>query len=116
MRPFAILMRLMLCLALLANGTVSAFANTRMASHAVQPPCHEMAMGDHASPPPASHDECCPPGACLCACVAQVATLPVFEFGVVAFAHAPPVAMSQASHASPALANPIRPPIGQAVA
>ncbi|MGO4549795.1 CopL family metal-binding regulatory protein [Lysobacter sp. 2RAF19] len=121
MRPLPCLLRLLLCLALLANGTTTAFANARMAlsdvatstQHAA-PPCHEAtAAHDAPAAPSASHADCCPPGACMCSCIAQAATLPMP--GIVAWMPRPAsvsVAARDASRASPALPNLIRPPIG----
>ncbi|MUV14789.1 CopL family metal-binding regulatory protein [Noviluteimonas gilva] len=119
MRPFPFLLRILLCLSLLANGTATAFANARMVSEGVAQqvaaPCHEMAATHDAPPaaPPASHDDCCPPGACLCSCLANATALPANH--VIA---APPrnavlsFESRKPSHASPLLANLIRPPIG----
>ena len=119
MRPLSCLLRILLCLSLLANGTATAFANARMGSEGVAQqaaaPCHErMAMHD-APPaaPPASHDDCCPPGACLCSCVANATALPMGH--AIAMPPRPAVlsfASHKPSHASPLLANLIRPPIG----
>jgi hypothetical protein len=121
MRPLPCLLRILLCLALLANGTVAAFANTRMASEAVAgqgaaAPCHDEMASMHDAPPvapPGSHDDCCPPGACLCSCVANASAIAI-SYDVASTprpAVAPPVA-HDASRASPLLANLIRPPIG----
>src|SRR5688500_3820217 len=89
MRPRSILLRLLLCLVLLANGASAAFANTRMAVEAgattaallageeIGPPCHDMGtdlstVADFDAPSsPASPTDCCQPGACLCSCLAQ---------------------------------------------
>ena len=119
MRPLPCLLRILLCLALLANGTGAAFANTRMASEAVAGqgavPCHEMATMHDAPPvaPPDSHEDCCPPGACLCSCVANASAIAISC--VVASTPRPAVLLAvphDASRASPLLAHLIRPPIG----
>ena len=49
MRPLPCLLRILLCLALLANGTAAAFANARMASEAV--------AGQGAAPLPRDGDD-----------------------------------------------------------
>src|SRR5690349_19760069 len=95
----AILLRLLLCIALAANGASAVYASTMMdasfaASQDGAAPCHDMpSMDAHHAAAPASmpaHDDCCPPGACLCSCVAQAQ-------GLVAL---PAVAASMQSHAS----------------
>jgi hypothetical protein len=129
----AILLRLLLCLALVANGTSAVYASTMMAvgagmaattavEAAAQPPCHDMpamshaarAADDHVAPvPPLSHDDCCPPGACLCSCVSQAPTILAFgAFALPLRPSAAPAAALRVSFASPALPHLIRPPIG----
>jgi hypothetical protein len=132
MRPRSLLLRLLLCIALVANGTSAVYASTLMtagagtdataaASHDAEPPCHDMpamthaAMAaDHDTPAaPVSHDDCCPPGACLCSCVSHAPTLPAFGvFALPARPSAAPVAALRVAFASPALPHLIRPPIG----
>ena len=130
MRPRSILIRLLLCIALLANGTTAVFANTRMAFEGVAapaaahddaaPPCHEMAGMEQATPThddspakSASHADCCPPGACLCSCVSQgAAILTIHALALTALPTAAPTRPPLVSRASPALQHPIRPPIG----
>jgi hypothetical protein len=146
MRLRAILLRLLLCIALVANGTSAVYASTMMAFDAgmaataaaekdAEPPCPEMpamthgAMAaDHDMPamthaataanhdapaPPASHSDCCPPGACLCSCVSHAPTIPAFgAFAISVRPSAAPVAALRVSFASPALPHLIRPPIG----
>ncbi|MGO4551443.1 CopL family metal-binding regulatory protein [Lysobacter sp. 2RAF19] len=132
MRLRAILLRLLLCVALVANGTSAVYASTMMAfgagmdataaaSQDSKPPCDDMpAMAhaatatDHGAPaPPVSHDDCCPPGACLCSCVSHAPTIPAFgAFAIPVRPSAAPVAVLRISFASPALPHLIRPPIG----
>ena len=137
MRPRSILVHLLLCLALLANGTTAAFANARMAfegaavptaGHAAPTaahddaaaPCHDMAAMEqaatahHATPAgSSSHSDCCPPGACLCNCVSQgAAILTVHALALAALRSLAPTVPPHVSIASPALQHPIRPPIG----
>lgn len=119
MRFRFLLLRVLLCLALLANGTTAVFANARMAldvdtAMAMQhdgaaPPCHDEAQQQQ----PASHDDCCGTGACLCSCVGTATAF--FALDALALTRlpaTPPAAMPVASRASPALQHPIRPPIG----
>ena len=131
MRFRSIFLRLLLCLALVANGTSVAYASARMAfdggmsttapEQEAEPPCHDMAAmqigvmvagsGTHA--PAGSHNDCCPPGACLCSCVSHALTiLPVHAFVLTTQPAASPVSVLRSSHASPALPHLIRPPIG----
>ena len=126
MHSRAILLRLLLCLVLVANGTTAAFANVRMAmmdsAAATQqddaPPCHDMQADDaatmeHATPSPDSHGDCCG-SACLCDCLAHATAffLTVDALELAARPAAPPVSAPQQSRAAPALPHPIRPPIG----
>ena len=132
MRLRAILLRLLLCLALVANGTSAVYASARMAfdggmsttaiGREAEPPCHDMAAmqdgvmvadtGTHA-PPAGSHDDCCPPGACLCSCVSHAPSiLTVHAVALTTGPAASPVSALLSSHASPALLHLIRPPIG----
>ncbi|MUV15421.1 CopL family metal-binding regulatory protein [Lysobacter sp. HX-5-24] len=130
----AILLRLLLCIALVANGTSAVYASTLMASGAgmvttsdvtqsADQPCPDMQSMTHAamtadhdapmSSTPPSHDDCCPPGACLCSCVSHVPTiLSVQSFATQSGASPAPVAALRVSFASRALPNLIRPPIG----
>jgi hypothetical protein len=131
MRFRSILLRLLLCLALVANGTSAVYASTMMgagagmdataaASNDAAPPCDDMpAMAhsampaDHDAPaPPVSHEDCCPPGACLCSCVSHAPTIPAFgAFAILVRPWAAPVAALRVWFASPALSHLIRPPI-----
>ena len=132
MRFRAILLRLLLCIALVANGTSAVYASTMMAAgtgiaataaapQGAAPPCHDMpamahaAMAaDHVAPaPPVSHDDCCPPGACLCSCVSHAPTILASEaFALPMRPSAAPDATLRVAFARLALPNPIRPPIG----
>ena len=123
-----ILLRLLLCVALLLNGTASAMAAARMAIPAAEPqgmamqsaaPCHDMATMDHAAEPAQASQgsdpapDCCTSGICQCTCVhaAQIA-LP-FVLAPAFDARGARIALSMpAGHAQPALPHPIRPPIG----
>ena len=130
----SVLLRLLLSLALVANGTTAAFANACVAFEAditsavagateSEPPCHDMAaMGgptdqgaaaDHAAAPPApAHDDCCT-GACLCNCLAHVtAFLAVDALGISPPAATQPASTQESLLANPDLRHPIRPPIG----
>jgi hypothetical protein len=134
MRPRSILIRLLLSLALVANGTTAAFANACMAFEAditpavagatePEPPCHDMApmagptdqgaAADHdAAPPAPGHDDCCT-GACLCSCLAHAtAFLAVDAPDVSAPAATQPASTQRSLLANPDLRHPIRPPIG----
>ena len=124
-----VLLRLLLCLALLLNGTASAMAAARMAIPHAEPqgrtmqsaaPCHDMAMVDQAAAstdraPEDGHPapDCCESGICQCACVhaAQPAVPAMPAPGFIAGGSRPAQAMP-AGHADPALPHPVRPPIG----
>ena len=125
MRPFPLLLRLLLCLAILANGIASAQAGVRMlgahaAPVAVQAAaeaassCHETA--DAVAPDaPSAHErgDCCRDGGCDCTC-----PVPLFEALLVPVLAGPPVATqataprAPARRAAPRLPHLIRPPIG----
>lgn len=125
-----VLLRLLLCLALICNGAASAMASARMAMPATaqehmalpsDPPCHEMAAMDHATDatpaktPQDGHPapDCCQSGTCQCACVhaAQVALPSTLALGFVT--GGPRIAQPmRAGHSEPALPHLIRPPIG----
>jgi hypothetical protein len=122
MRFRSLLLRVLLCLALLANGTTAVFASARMAldadmamamQHDAASPCHDEANDEAPKQHPASHDDCCGTGACLCSCVAHVpAFLAVDALLLTPPRAAPPVSAPHVSRANPALQHPIRPPIG----
>jgi len=120
----AILLRLALCVALVANGTATAMAGVRMAAPAAQHAdhCHDAATASDESGatlehphPGAKHDACCRAGACACHCLPQaqlaiatpIVILPTPLHDSVV--HAP-----VAARESPRLPHLIRPPIGQA--
>jgi len=121
MRPPSILLRLLLCLALLANGTTAVFASARMTldshmamamQHDDAASCHDEANGE-APKHAASHDDCCGTGACLCSCVAHVpGFLTVQALALDARPSVTPPSTRPVSRASPVLPHPIRPPIG----
>jgi hypothetical protein len=123
----ALLLRLALCVALVANGMATAMAGVQMTGHvdAAHHPARDVAgMADHCheaaapatvkpSHPGSKGGECCQVGACACHCVpqAQLAVAPVTFLrpplhDVVV--HAPP-----APREPPRLPHLIRPPIGQ---
>ena len=131
MRLRAILLRVLLCIALVANGTSAVYASTMMAfdgglvapaaGQDAKSPCHDMPSMSHAGmaadhdahAPPTSHDDCCPPGACLCSCVSHAPTIAAFgAFSIQMWPSAAPVAALRVSFASPVLPHLIRPPIG----
>jgi hypothetical protein len=129
----AILLRLLLSLALVLNGTVPAMAAVRMqlaagaeaaSAQQGQTPCHEAgamaAYGgmDHgpAMPlpdkSPQKAPDCCK-GGCTCACMQPTqAAPPVAMVPMMAAAPAPVVHRLALGHANPALPHLIRPPIG----
>lgn len=139
MSLFSLLLRIALCVGLIANGAGSVQASVRMqlahAEHAVEAaspppaaeiPCHpgvesavtvEPSSAHHAG---VTHDsegsdarDCCEGNACWCACVqhAPVVFTPPLASAVVQV-HGP-IAMTGASqHRSPMLPHLIRPPIG----
>src|SRR5689334_8751798 len=78
----ALLLRVALCIALVANGMATAMAGVRMAADAPVAQhadhCHEAATpadatGATTQPPHpvAKHDACCHVGACACHCLQQ---------------------------------------------
>jgi hypothetical protein len=148
MRLSPVLLRLLLMLALLANGVTGAFATTHMqvahvaemaaetktvaAAHAdaAKPPCHEHmpAMDDseaasQITPPSAALDtdsgtehgspDCCQSANCACACMQHMAaTSASVHMLQVRIDHASGVRPLKMGHATPALPQLIRPPIG----
>lgn len=137
----SIFLRMLLCVALILNGSGYAFAATQMELQHVAmaaetdasamdsaPPCHEPpasatpsptshhAAADDcvtAEPPHAQEQGCCQPSQCSCDCL-QHATSAVRHAAPAA--HLPHetrvVPVQPARHASPLLANLFRPPIG----
>lgn len=124
----AFLLRVLLALALVVNGTTGAaaavhahadaVADAAMASHGMDSDCH----GDGAAPdapakaPAMPADDCagCAAGGCDCACVslAHVA-LPASMTGFSVAPRAAPASVPANTRAAPPLPDPIRPPIGQ---
>lgn len=122
-----ILLRLLLCLCLVANTTAGAWAATGMAmpppAEAPGAPCHDAAMpgmtamaDDHAPAAPhqaagQKHDSCCKSGSCDCLqhCSATLA-LPASIRLPVASASQPSWVLHD-RHGDPAPYRPIRPPI-----
>ncbi|MBS1939640.1 MAG: CopL family metal-binding regulatory protein [Bacteroidetes bacterium] len=140
MRPWSILLRVLLSLTLVLNGAMSAMAATSMQmNHATthvpikavaqqDTSCHQhhqarVAASDSASsgkslpaPEKSKHPapDCCKFGTCACACthLAQ-ATFPTFDIGASAFdGHSSSGRWLTSAHTAPALPHLIRPPIG----
>lgn len=139
MSLFSLLLRIVLCVGLIANGAGSAQAAARMqlahAEHAVEAalpapvaevPCHPGAESTATVKPSSSHHagmthgsdgldarDCCEGNACRCACVqhAPVVFTPAVTPSVVQV-HGPVVVTGASQHRSPALPHLIRPPIG----
>ncbi len=121
--PF--LLRVLLCLGLLVNGSAQAMAITHsmLASHQARvatPPCHEAedmnAEGSgahvHRAVPATKKPDCCKAGACECACShGAVATMPTLHSQGRRVRHAALVGQPLTRYASPALPRLIRPPI-----
>jgi hypothetical protein len=119
----AVLLRVLLSLALVLNGIGSAVAAVHAhAGHAGHEHAPAMAMADgapchdQAPLPPAADDgagDCCHGARCHCACTAPGATVAAIAWLPQP---QPPVAPAthrlEAGHRAPALAHPIRPPIG----
>lgn len=132
MRLSTLLLRLSLVLALIANGTTSAFAATPMQAaqtESAQPPCHEQVAAtgtstadaevtavnapghapgtDHGSP------DCCQSAKCQGACMHHVAaTSASVHILEASIDHASGVRPLKMGHAAPPLPHLIRPPIG----
>ena len=138
----AILLRLLLCVALVFNGAASAMASVQlMQMHAdgqgtasipvptmadAEPamPCHHNGQASHsqdaadAAMPskdkqPHQAPDCCKSSTCTCACVHQAAAMvPVMAFQGTALLHVGSVRSMALGHATPPLPHLIRPPIG----
>ncbi len=121
--PF--LLRVLLCLGLLVNGSAQAISLTHsvLASHQARvatPPCHG-AEGirsagsqahEHLAAPTPKKPDCCKSGACECACShGVVATMPTLHAQARKVRHAALAGLPVARYASPALPRLIRPPI-----
>ena len=126
MTKSAVLLRVLLVLALVLNGIGTAVAGVHahagpaddtlaqvLASDTVAP-CHEQTPPP--SPEPADAGDCCDGARCDCACTAAGATVATVATVVLLPLSTPPVALAthrlDAGHRAPALAHPIRPPIG----
>ena len=132
-----VLLRLLLCVALVFNGAASAMASVQMmqlhaqaddavASAGMQAdamaestlPCHhgEQAPEESTAPAKTKHPatpDCCKSNTCTCACVSPVvAMVPTLAFHDVSMADADDVRAMAPGHATPALPHLIRPPIG----
>ena len=138
----AILLRLLLCIALVFNGAASAMASVQlMQMHAdgqgtasipvptmadAEPamPCHHDGQASHsqdaaaaATPSkdqqPHQTPDCCKSSTCTCACVHQAAAMvPMLVFQGATLLHVGSVRSMTLGHPAPALPHLIRPPIG----
>ena len=138
----AILLRLLLCIALVFNGAASAMASVQMMQmHAdgqgtasipvptmadAEPamPCHHDGQASHsqdaaaaATPSkdqqPHQTPDCCKSSTCTCACVHQAAAMvPMLVFQGATLLHVGSVRSMTLGHPAPALPHLIRPPIG----
>ena len=138
----AILLRLLLCIALVFNGAASAMASVQlMQMHAdgqgtasipvptmadAEPamPCHHNGQASHsqdaadAAMPskdkqPHQAPDCCKSSTCTCACVHQAAAMvPMLVFQGATLLHVGSVRSMTLGHPAPALPHLIRPPIG----
>ena len=138
----AILLRLLLCVALVFNGAASAMASVQMmlmhadrhetASTSVAPmasaesemPCHHDGQPAHSQDAadaatatkdkqPGQTPDCCKSSTCTCACVHQAAAMvPMMPFQGAALLHVGSVRSMALGHATPPLPHLIRPPIG----
>ena len=138
----AILLRLLLCVALVFNGAASAMASVQlMQMHAdgqgtasipvptmadAEPamPCHHNGQASHsqdaaaaATPSkdqqPHQTPDCCKSSTCTCACVHQAAAMvPMLVFQGATLLHVGSVRSMTLGHPAPALPHLIRPPIG----
>ncbi|UNK49779.1 CopL family metal-binding regulatory protein [Lysobacter sp. S4-A87] len=140
----AFLLRALLCLSLVLNGSGYAVASTQMqlthmaatqaslaAAAQVAPPCHTQVdegtavatghvMGDMASSAACddrhgsqASPDCCQSSHCACDCL-QYATATLADVPALpaVIERAAEIRALSPSHVAPALANPIRPPIG----
>ena len=117
----AMVVRILLSLALVLNGTSGAWAMDAATAMAkappaiadVAPPCHGHADEPDPAKPAPQPSECCQTAACQCAC----AHLPAVAFLPAAVAKSPPMSIASATvvvhrHAAPPLPHQLRPPIG----
>ncbi len=125
-----LLMRCLLCVALVLNGAGAAAASVRMLDMGIGPQgtsgengnAHDLDCAGHAgesgqSDSPSAHDtrpdpDCCKSASCTCACVHGCATAIATHMGTpVIIIHADVVPAPMAEHPAPALPHLIRPPI-----
>lgn len=121
----AFMVRLLICLGLLVNGSAQAVAATQsaLASHqaeAAMAPCDEDGdshftgpqVHEHRMGPASDNPDCCKSRACDCACShGAVATMPALHAPGRNVAHETRVNRFSTCYASPALPRLIRPPI-----
>lgn len=121
----AILLRVLLCLGLLVNGSAQAISLTHsvLAIHQARvatPPCHGAegirAAGsqvhEHRAAPAPTKPDCCKSGTCECACShGAVATMPTLHGQARKVRHAALTGLPVTRYDSPALPRVIRPPI-----
>lgn len=120
----AFLLRVLLCLGLVVNGSAQArlVSHPMLASHeahAATPPCHEadvMASVAQAHEQRAEtvskKPDCCKSATCGCACShGAVATMPALHLQARKVRHAAVVGLAVLTYDSPALPRVIRPPI-----
>ncbi|MFC3549491.1 CopL family metal-binding regulatory protein [Lysobacter cavernae] len=135
MTPFAFLLRVLLCIGLVLNGSGFAVAVTQMqmahmASAVVMMPvqakagdedasqaCHDVTATAHAQASSASskHDpapDCCQSSQCACDCLQHVSAAMAVQVADSLIIRAPSLRPMPTGHASPVLPNLIRPPIG----
>ncbi|HZX81357.1 MAG TPA: CopL family metal-binding regulatory protein [Lysobacter sp.] len=121
MRFAPLLLRLLLCLALVAGGVAAAQAQVRTLLAQDAPARADMMMPDDADchdgmadpASPAGHGDCCDAGLCDCACPVPVAPLfAAIRLAPIAPAATSPPAAIPARHRPPRLGDPLRPPIG----
>ncbi len=141
MTSAALLLRVLLCLSLILNGSAYAMAGTQMQlQHAamlpstmpseaaiissddgVAAPCDQsMDIGQHAGIPPvgdapqvstAQHDDCCPTSQCDCACVQHTLAALQVLPSPAGVDRSHMAIAISLGHSSPTLAHLIRPPI-----
>lgn len=121
----AFLLRFLLCLGLLVNGSAQAVALTHsaLASHSAReaaPLCHDAhdmkAAGsmahEHRAAAVTKKPDCCKSGVCECACShGAVATMPTLQSPGRPARREALLGLADTSYASPALPRLIRPPI-----
>ena len=125
----ALLLRLLLAVMLVVNGTTGAVAavhahaeapvDAAMASHGGGG-CHgddgSIAPDSPTAPSPAPADDCdgCATGTCACTCISLVhVALPAPTVGLAPMPRVVPAPLPASARTAPPLPLPIRPPIGQ---